>query len=315
VSVPKVLLDALTTAGCRPRNGSALCPAHEDHHPSLGFGVHKDGWAFVRCHAQRCDRAAILTELGLDWRALAPSSATRTDVEVNTVPKVKLPHDPEVLADWIADAHRRLIGADVAGPARVYLRSRGVTGEDVRQYRLGFAVEHPDRKLNRLYSRIVYAEWPWCAEGRLIPELKASTYRPERKYQTEGPKRAWGIAEVDPDWPVVLVEGPFDRIAVGRLAGPTQVIALCGSSGIHREDVSVLRTRGVTEVLVFLDADVDAAKLDRVMRDLSTGGIRPVGVTGLDEGDPGDLLPALTTDDDAAWSALSEALTTPQEPA
>jgi hypothetical protein len=310
VNVPDVLLDALTEAGCRPRNGSALCPAHEDRTPSLGFGVHDDGWAFVRCHAQACERTAILSALGLDWRALSPVPGYASDLDRT---KIELPHDPDLLVDWLDAAHRRLLHADDAGRARAYLRSRGVTGQDVRQYRLGFATEHPDRKLGRLRSRIVFAEWPWRAEGRAVPGLEALTYRPERKYQTEGPKRAWGIAEVVPDWPVVLVEGPLDRIAVGRLAGPTQVVALCGSSGVRRDDVSSLRTRGVTGVMVLLDADVDAAKLDRVMRDLADGGIRPIAPLGLDDGDPGDLLPALTADADAAWSALSEALTTPEE--
>jgi hypothetical protein len=99
-----------------------LCPAHEERNPSLGFGVHDDGWAFVRCHAQGCERAAILSALGLDWRALAPLSSTGTDVELKGVPKVELSHDPEVLADWSDAAHRRLLDADVTGRARAALR-------------------------------------------------------------------------------------------------------------------------------------------------------------------------------------------------
>jgi hypothetical protein len=274
--------------------------------------MHSDGWAFVKCHARACERAAILTALGLDWRALAPPKEPGPD-PVPTPTKIAPAHDQDVLADWIDASHRRLVDGEVAGPARAWLRSRGVTGDDVRTYRLGFAVEHENHKLHRLRHRIVYAEWPHRAEGRVVPGLEAPTYEPDRRYQTEGPKRAWGIAEVDPDWPVVLVEGPFDRIAVARMAGPTQTVALCSSSGVKAEDVSALRVRGVTEVLVLLDADVDADKLDRVMGDLAAGDIRPVAVTGLDEGDPGDLLPALTADDDEAWSALSDALTTPEE--
>lgn len=312
-----LLYDALYEAGCRPRNGSALCPAHEDRSPSLGFGVHRDGWGFVRCHTG-CTRDQVLAALGMDWTALAPP---RDDAaEPDAVPPVtvlkRVDVEPEQMARWIDAAHRRLLNGPEAREARGYLRSRGVTGDDVRRFRLGFAPgEGTNREpLGRLRSRIVFPEWPWRLEGRTVPGLEARTYEPGRKYQTEGPKRAWGLSEVDPAGPVVLVEGPLDRVAVARLAGPTQVLALCGSSGVKREDVVALRGRGVTEVLVLLDADVEVAKLERVMRDLASGGVRPVAVSGLPDGDPGDLLPALTDGDDGAWSALSEALTVPTVP-
>lgn len=308
--------DAVENAGHRTRTERegfrARCPAHDGVSDGSLAVTPKDGKLLVYCHGG-CDTDAVLAAVGLDWSALSPADPLEVMTRTTFVPKpFTFTHDPAVLTVWHDEAHRRLLEAPEAGAARAYLRSRGVTGDDVRHYRLGFAGAHPNDKLHRLRSRIVFVEWPWRAEGRVVPGLEASTYKPERKYQTEGPKRAWGIGDVDPERPVVIVEGMLDRVAVGRLAGESQVVALCGSSGVKVEDVAALRTRGVPEVLLLLDADVDAKKLDRVMSGFSAGGVRPVAVNGLPDGDPGDLLPALDANDDNAWRLLSEALTTPE---
>ena len=313
--------DAVETSGRRTRTDTgggfrARCPAHDGRSDgSLAVREAPDGKILVYCHGG-CTTDAVLTAIGLDWPAILPDNTPmlrRDPLPAPTVlPRIKVAEDD--LNVWLAEAQQRLLSAEDAGPARAYLRARGVTGDDVRRFGLGLApADNPPGPLDRLRSRIVFAELPWRVEGRVVPGWEDRTYRPERKYQTEGPKRAWGGSEPDPQLPVVLVEGPLDRIAVARIAGADQTVALCGSSAVKREDVIQLAERGVLEVLLLLDHDVAADKLDRVMRDLANGGIRPVAVTGLDDGDPGDLLPGLTAGDDDAWRALSHALTIPEE--
>jgi hypothetical protein len=47
------LREALEDHGCKPRGSDALCPAHEDTHPSLKFGAKTRGrpGAMLYCHA------------------------------------------------------------------------------------------------------------------------------------------------------------------------------------------------------------------------------------------------------------------------
>jgi putative DNA primase/helicase len=62
------VLDCLE--GVRQSNGSwqAICPAHDDHEPSLSISEGDDGRALVKCFAG-CETDAVLTRLGLE---LAP---------------------------------------------------------------------------------------------------------------------------------------------------------------------------------------------------------------------------------------------------
>ena len=58
------VLDCLE--GVRQSNGSwqAICPAHDDHKPSLSISEGDDGRALVKCFAG-CETDAVLTRLGL----------------------------------------------------------------------------------------------------------------------------------------------------------------------------------------------------------------------------------------------------------
>ena len=79
------VLEALEDAGCQPqpvdKGYVALCPAHDDHNPSLAIGVGDDGRVLLKCRAG-CDTQDILDALGLDWSDLFDhegDSGMRTD--------------------------------------------------------------------------------------------------------------------------------------------------------------------------------------------------------------------------------------------
>ncbi len=72
----ELVLPRLT--GVRPaaRGYLALCPAHDDHHPSLSISEADDGRILLRCWAG-CETAAVLAAVGLRWCDLFPPRRRR----------------------------------------------------------------------------------------------------------------------------------------------------------------------------------------------------------------------------------------------
>src|SRR5262245_6047381 len=51
----------------------ALCPAHDDHKPSLGMAVGDAGTVLLRCRSQGCSAEAICKAIGIKVAELFPS--------------------------------------------------------------------------------------------------------------------------------------------------------------------------------------------------------------------------------------------------
>lgn len=64
--------------GLRRSSGGylALCPAHEDHSPSLSISAGDDGRILLHCWAG-CETRDIVAALGLQWTDLFPARAGR----------------------------------------------------------------------------------------------------------------------------------------------------------------------------------------------------------------------------------------------
>src|SRR3989442_10421273 len=67
-------LDALEAHGCRPRRRGdhvdALCPAHDDHNPSLSVDYSRPaGKVLINCH-YGCSPDDVVDALGLSWADL-----------------------------------------------------------------------------------------------------------------------------------------------------------------------------------------------------------------------------------------------------
>ncbi len=74
-------VEALRDHGCKPqRNGSggyrALCPGHDDHHPSLDITNGDDGRVLLICRSHGCKVELIVEAIGLRMTDLFPNGST-----------------------------------------------------------------------------------------------------------------------------------------------------------------------------------------------------------------------------------------------
>lgn len=302
------VIDALNDQDCRPRGSgsawSARCPAHDDHAPSLSVSD-RDGTALVHCHAG-CPQDEVVAALGLTFGDLRPVVPPLPDGRRKDAPEWV---DPDALHDWSKQAHARLLADPSARLARRYLRERGVTGDLVRRYRLGFATDDaPDKRLAMLRGRLVICEWPFHAEGRVVPGVDCVMDDVKWLSARGSSKQWWRAGEVDPSRPVLLVEGAFDVLGADRLLDGNAV-AILSKTNAKVDSAKRLARRGVDRVFVSLDADANLSQWRRVLSVCADHGMRVVPVVGPSDGrDWGDLLPLPDHD---YYPVASEAMAEP----
>jgi DNA primase len=193
-----------------------------------------------------------------------------------------------VLINGFPDA--AIVSAAPAVLAWSYLLERGVSGADVRRYRIGYAItSHP--RFRNLCGRLVLP-CPDGVEARLIPGHTEDVWEPEQRYVVPSgdPKRPWGIDRIDPArGPLVVVEGVFDALALER-AGVQAIALRC--KRLHPADAAALRKAGFASVYLALDAtpDVTPAVVDNLADVLIDAGVTTRTVRGPGTGDWGDLL-------------------------
>jgi DNA primase len=221
--------------------------------------------------------------------------------------------------DWY---HQRLLKDDDAGPARGYLRSRGLSGDIARQYQLGWAPEGwdtlaralrlPDEILvdtglgflNRrggqtdaFRERLLFPIFdtngdPVAFGGRVLPGGEGPKYKNSSGSAIYDKSKVlyglnWAKADVVNADEVVVCEGYTDVIGFGA-AGVPRAVATCGTA-LTIDHLRTLRKFARRVVLAF-DADAAgqeaAARFYQWERDLDLD----VAVAALPSGvDPGDL--------------------------
>ena len=99
------------------KEGTARCPAHDDHSPSLSIGVGADGKTLVHCHAG-CSQAQVIDALramGLwDSAATNPRDSNGKDEQRNANGE----HAIRIWKECVPTA---------GTPIETYLASRGIT--------------------------------------------------------------------------------------------------------------------------------------------------------------------------------------------
>ena len=153
--------------------------------------------------------------------------------------------------------------------ARAYLHSRGLTDKTIASAQLGYnpATREASRSKWGLAQDGEYGDRFWLPPGIVIPshidgtlwkiQIRRDEVRDgQDRYKTvTGSANALhGAGSVQPGKPAVLVEGPFDAMAVSQAAGDLCGVVASGTSGARR-----VRWLGklaqASEVLVSLDAD------------------------------------------------------------
>ncbi len=274
-----------------------LCPFHSERTPSFSvnpelglfhcFGCQTSGDAitfvretehldFVEAVERLARRAGI--ELRYDDRGRGGARRER---------KARLVEAIEAAVEWY---HRRLMGAEDAGPARKYLRSRGFDGEAARRFSLGWApdgwddlartlqqerfsrddlveaglafVNRANRLQDQFRGRLLFpifdpAGDPVAFGGRAIdPELQPK-YKNSPDNALYHKSRVlyglnWAKGEIVAAGEVVVCEGYTDVMAC-HLAGVPTAVATCGTA-LTEDHVRVLK-RFASRVVLAYDAD------------------------------------------------------------
>lgn len=307
-----IVLEALRLRDRKPRgNGrqwSARCPSHDDGSPSLSITEGREAVVLLRCHAQ-CSQEDVLAALGLSFGDLYPTGETSPRDAGHDDGWV----EPGVLAMHLDACHTALLSSADARLARRHLRGRGVTGEMVRHYRLGYGLPHSDSRLDWVKGRIVVSAGPRHVEGRRVDHDGGHDpcQRPDVKWLSAPGSRKrdawWRIEDVDTGYPVVAVEGALDVLGLHEITGGNAV-AVLGKRNASGKAMRRLAERGLSRLLLGLDADATGDEWKAFLTAGREAGIEVLPVIGPDRGDWGDLL---RLDEDDYWPAASQALSHP----
>jgi DNA primase len=272
-----------------------LCPFHAEKTPSFsvnqelglyrcwGCQVRGDAITFVR-EVEHLDFVGAV-ELLAGWAGITLRYSDKGEGE-SRKRRARLVKAVEQAVDWY---HERLLSAPDAAVARKYLRERGLTGDEVRAFRIGWAPDEwhalvralklPDdvirdtglgylnrngRQTDAFRGRILFPIFDANGDavgfgGRVMPGGDGPKYKntPETVlYQKSKLLYAlnWSKARIVNDDRAIVCEGYTDVIGFAR-AGLPAAVATCGTA-LTNDHVKLLRRYARKLVLAF---DADAA--------------------------------------------------------
>jgi DNA primase len=270
-----------------------LCPFHAEKTPSFsvnqelglyrcwGCQVRGDVITFVR-EVEHLDFVGAV-ELLAGWAGITLRYSDKGEGETRKR-RARLVKAVEQAVDWY---HERLLSAPDAAVARKYLRERGLSGDEVRAFRIGWApdewsalvqalklpddvirdtglgyLNRNDRQTDAFRGRILFPIFDANGDavgfgGRLMPGAEGPKYKntPETLlYQKSKLLYAlnWSKARIVTDDRAIVCEGYTDVIGFAR-AGLPAAVATCGTA-LTNEHVKLLRRYARKLVLAF-DAD------------------------------------------------------------
>jgi len=276
------------------RNHVGLCPFHPEKTPSFNvreetgryrcFGCDKSGDAFTFVQETR----------HVDFVGAVEYLAAKVGLQINytdsaqSAQRARRKRLVEAMDRAVEWYHQRLMTAADAGPARGYLRRRGLDGDIVRQFKIGWAPDDWDslskgggidaellrtvglgftnragRMQDALRGRIVFPIFSDTGEavavgGRILP---GSPDPAKYKNSPETPIYAksktlyglnWAKAQIAATDQAVVCEGYTDVIGFHQ-AGVARAVATCGTA--FTEDHVRLLKRYASRVVLAFDAD------------------------------------------------------------
>ena len=276
------------------RNRVGLCPFHAEKSGSFNVREETGRYKCFGCGASGDAITFVRETQHLDFAGAVEFLAAKAGIELRYTTegqgrershRKRLVDSMERAVAWY---HERLLTAPDAGPARKYLRSRGIDGDTVRQFRIGWApdawdelVRHAgipaadlretglahlskrqtliDAFRNRvLFPILTESSEPVAFGGRILP---GSPDPAKYKNSPETPIYAksktlyglnWAKSDVVAADQVVVCEGYTDVIGFHR-AGVPRAVATCGTA-LTEEHVRLL-TRFAKRVVLAFDAD------------------------------------------------------------
>jgi DNA primase len=272
-----------------------LCPFHAEKSPSFSVNQHEGLYYCFGCQAKG-DVITFVREVEhLDFVGAVEKLAGRAGVALHYTDegegegrkrKARLLDAVEQAVAWY---HDRLLSAPDASRARGYLRSRGLDGDDVRRYRLGWAPDSWDalakalrlpedvfvdsglgfrnsrgKPTDALRGRVLFPILDPQGRalgfgGRILPGTDGPKYKNSAESAIYAKSKvlyglSWAKGDIVTADEVVVCEGYTDVIGFAK-AGLPRAVATCGTA-LTEEHVRLLRSFARRVVLAF---DADAA--------------------------------------------------------
>lgn len=321
---------ALRKAG---RRWQGLCPFHSEKTPSFSVNAEEGLYYCFGCGASGDAITFVRQTEGLDFAASVEVLAARAGISLRYDNKGEAAQHgrrrrlTEVVAAAAEWYHERLLQHPDAGAARGYLRSRGLTGDEVRAFKVGWAPSRWDALcaalrpkapvedltetglavvsssgglIDNFRNRVLFPVFdvrgdPVGFGGRILPGADERA-GPKYKNTPESPLYAKSRLLYGLNWAkdvmvrageVIVCEGYTDVIGL-HAAGLPQAVATCGTS-LTEDHVKTVR-RFCDRIVLAFDADAaGSAAAERIYQWESTHQL-DVYVADLPPGaDPDDL--------------------------
>jgi DNA primase len=310
------------------RSYSGLCPFHGEKTPSFSVDAERGLWYCFGCQ-KRGDVITFVRELEhLDFveaveylAAKAGITLTYTEAREGESRKEKQKLQA-AMRDAVEWYHQRLLTSPDAGTARKYLRERGLSGDEVRAYRIGWAPDDWDalakalklpeqvlkdtglgfvnarnKKQDFFRARVLFPIFdpqgePVAFGGRKLPDTEGPKYRNSSETKLYSKSKVlyglnWAKDEVVRADEVIVCEGYTDVIGFAA-AGVPRAVATCGTA-LTEDHVRLLKRFARKLVLAFDPDAAGQAAAERVYEWEKKLDI-DVGIADLPAGeDPGDL--------------------------
>lgn len=280
-----------------------LCPFHGENSPSFSVSPEKGFFHCFGC-GKSGDAITFAMEIDhLDFVGAVESLAAKANITLRyddnhqgetRRERTKLVETMAEAVDWY---HEQLLTSTGAGAARSYLRARGINGDDVRQFKLGWApdawdalakampgraktlgqvgltfVNRRGRVQDFFRARLLFPIFdaqgdPVSFGGRVMPDGQGPKYRNTAETALYHKSRVlyglnWAKADVVRADQVIVCEGYTDVIGFAK-AGVGRAVATCGTA-LTEDHVVQLRKFARRIVLAFDPDAAGKAAADRV---------------------------------------------------
>jgi DNA primase len=275
-----------------------LCPFHSEKTPSFSVNANEGVWYCFGCQA-RGDVITFVREVehlgfpeAVEWLAARAGITLRYSDRNEGEGRKRRARLVEIVGRALAWYHQRLLSGPDAGAARSYLRKRGVDGDVVREYQLGWApdawdalcralrleeadardtglgrVNQRGRLQDHFRARVLFpihdAEGnPVSFGGRILPGTEGPGNQGKYKNTTETPlysksRVLYGLdrakSAIVRDGTAVICEGYTDVIGFHR-AGVPLAVATCGTA-LTDDHVALLHRFAARRLVLAFDAD------------------------------------------------------------